>query len=260
MRDLLRSIVEDKRATLARRRASVEWQVALDGDPPPPRDFLGALRSPGTRIIAELKRRSPSVGPLAEDLEPATVARALEGAGAAALSVLTDGPRFGGSTADLAAARAATGLPLLRKDFLLDPREMRESRQAGADAVLLIVRILGPQQLPDLVAAAAEAGLVAVVEAHGESDLGRAIDCGAPVVGINSRDLDTLEIDLEAALRLGALVPHDRLRLAESGIRTREDVRAVERAGFDAMLVGEALMRDESPATAFARLLGEGAP
>jgi len=260
MRDLLRSIVADKRAALASRRTSEARLPRSDFDPPPPRDFLAALRSPGVQVVAEIKRRSPSAGRLREALDPAVLAPALEAAGAAALSVLTDGPRFGGSPEDLVAARAATRLPVLRKDFLLDPCEMRESRQLGADAVLLIVQILGPGQLGELVAAAAEAGLVAVVEAHGVVDLHRAIDCGAPVIGINSRDLDTLEVDLPSALRLAALVPTARVAIAESGIRTRGDALAVARSGFDAMLVGEALMREASPAAALARLLGRDAP
>jgi indole-3-glycerol phosphate synthase len=259
MRDLLRRIVDDKRAARARRRASADWHAALDREAPPRRDFVAALRAPGTRIVAEIKRRSPSAGPLREDLDPAAVARTLEEAGAAALSVLTDGPHFGGSLADLAAARAATRLPVLRKDFLLDPEEMRESRRIGADAALVIVRILDPDRLAELLSAATEAGVIAIVEAHGERDLDRAIASSAPVIGVNSRDLDTLEVDLTRALRLGARVPRDRATIAESGIRTGDDVLAARRAGFDAVLVGEALMRGPSPAAALAALLGREA-
>jgi len=260
MRDLLRSIVAEKRAALARRHGSRELRALLDGAPPAPRDFRATLAAPGLSIVAEIKRRSPSAGPLRADLDPGPLARALEAAGAAALSVLTEPVWFGGSPADLGAARAATRLPVLRKDFLLEPSEMRESRLLGADAVLLIARILGPSQLDELVAAATAVALACVVEAHDERDLVRAIDCRAPVIGINGRDLDTLRVDLDGALSLRARVPHDRLTLAESGVRTRADARAVAARGFDAVLVGEALMRAADPGAALRELAGGAAP
>jgi len=260
MRDLLRAIVADKRAALERRRGSREHAALLDGAATTPRDFCAALAAPGLAIVAEIKRRSPSAGALRLDLEPAPLARALEAAGARALSVLTEPTWFGGSAADLVATRAATCRPVLRKDFLLEPAEMRESRLLGADAVLLIVRILGPGQLDELVAAADEAALHCIVEAHDERDLERAIDSRAPVIGINSRDLDTLRVDLDGALALRTRVPRDRLVLAESGVRTPADVRAIAAGGFDAVLVGEALMRASDPAAALRELGGEAAP
>jgi indole-3-glycerol phosphate synthase len=254
MRDLLRSIVDAKRAA----RASRPGDRLVDRTPPgPPRDFGRALDASGLAIVAEIKRRSPSAGALRTDLEPTSFARIFESAGAAALSVLTEPSFFGGSLDDLVAARQTIGLPVLRKDFLLDPSEIEESRRAGADAVLLIARILGPGQLDELAAAADEAGLTYVVEAHDERDLARAIDHPRAVIGINSRDLDTLAIDLDRALALRSSVPAGRRTLAESGVRTRAQLRRVAERGFDALLVGEALMRAADPGAALAELVAE---
>lgn len=253
MRDLLRSIVEDKRARLASRRAETFERQAFG----PPRDFARALRTPGLAIVAEIKRRSPSAGALRMDLEPGAVARTFESAGAAGLSVLTEPCYFGGSLDDLTSARASCSLPVLRKDFLIDPSEIEESRCAGADAVLLIARILGPGQLEELAAAAVEARLAFVVEAHDERDLARAIDCPRSIIGINSRDLDTLEIDLERALALRTRVPAGRITLAESGVHTRAQARRVAESSFHGLLVGEALMRAEDPGAALREFVRE---
>ena len=254
MRDLLRSIVAGKRAALASQPRTPNREAFG-----PVRDFERSLATSGLAIVAEIKRRSPSAGALCPDLEPGTVARILESAGAAALSVLTEPTWFGGSLDDLETARRATGLAVLRKDFLLDPREIDESRSRGADAVLLIARILGPGQLEELAAAAHEAGLGCVVEAHDEKDLARAIDCPHAVIGINSRDLDTLAIDLERALALRSRVPEGRLTLAESGVRTRDQACRVAQHGFDAVLVGEALMRSPDPGATLRELaIGSG--
>jgi indole-3-glycerol phosphate synthase len=219
-------------------------RAALDA--PGPRDFAGALRRPdGTlAVIAEIKRRSPSKGELAPDLDPAVTARSYESGGAVALSVLTDRLFFGGSVDDLRAARDATTLPALRKDFTIDETQVLEARAIGADALLLIVAALPDDAvLRDLHSFAGELGLAALVEVHNEAELDRALTAGAAVVGVNSRDLGTFSEDLAVAQRLAARVPPDVVAVAESAIRAPADAGRMAAAGFDAVLVGEALVR-----------------
>ncbi len=225
---------------------------------PPVRPFAAALVRPGgVRVIAEHKRRSPSRGPIREDLAPGDVARGYEAAGAAAISVLTDEPFFGGCLAHLEEARRATALPVLRKDFVLDPWQVWEARAAGADAVLLIVAALTDADLGGLLAAAREAGVDALVEVHERGELDRALAAGARTVGVNNRDLQTLAVSLETSLALAPAIPDDLVAVAESGIRTGADVRRLRDAGFDAFLVGEQLMTAPDPGQALARLLEE---
>jgi indole-3-glycerol phosphate synthase len=254
---ILEKIVETKVAEVARLLPdAVELRAAAEASSPP-RDFEGALRRPGeVALIAEIKRRSPSAGWIREELSVAEVASAYAGAGAAALSVLTDAEYFGGSLDNLREARAAVSLPLLRKDFIIDPVQLWEARAAGADAVLLIVRILEDPLLADLGALARELGLGVLVEAHTAAEVERAVGAGATVVGINSRDLDTFHTDLNVALSLASLVPADRVVVAESGIRTSADVDRVGGVGAHAILVGESLMRQPEVARATAALVG----
>lgn len=227
-------------------------------DAPPVRRFASALARPGAvNVIAEHKRRSPSRGAIREDLAPAEVARGYEAAGAAALSVLTDGPFFGGEMAHLVEARAAVALPVLRKDFVLDPWQIWEARAAGSDAVLLIVAALEEAVLRDLLAVAGEAGMAALVEVHDRAELDRALAAGAAIVGVNNRDLRTLAVSLETSLALAPLIPDDVVAVAESGIRSGVDVRRLRDAGFDAFLVGEHIMAAPDPGRALARLLEE---
>lgn len=193
-------------------------------------------------MIAEFKRRSPSAGEIGAG-DPAAVATAYGTGGAAAMSVLTDGPFFGGSLADLEAARAASSLPVLRKDFVLDELQVWEARSAGADAVLLIVRILEDARLTGLLDLSRELRMSALVEVHDEAELERALGAGAVVIGVNNRDLDTFRTELEVTLRLAPLVPAGRILVGESGIRDGADVDRLGDAGVDAVLVGEALMR-----------------
>ncbi|HUF84632.1 MAG TPA: indole-3-glycerol phosphate synthase TrpC [Acidimicrobiia bacterium] len=225
-------------------------QAALDA--PDPRDFTGALRRPDGKlaVIAEIKRRSPSKGELAPDLDPADTARAYESGGAAALSVLTDRPFFGGSVDDLRAAREATGLPALRKDFTIDETQVLEARAIGADALLLIVTALPDDAvLRDLYDFAGDIGLAALVEVHDEAELERALRAGAATVGVNCRDLGTFAEDLAVAERLVGLLPPDVVAVAESAIRAPADGERMAAAGFDAVLVGEALVRSpDAPA------------
>ena len=211
--------------------------------------FVDALRGVRVAVIGEVKRRSPSAGSLREDLDPAERAALYARHGAAAVSVLTDAPFFGGSIEDLArAARQVAGaVPLLRKDFILDELQITEARAAGASAVLLIVRALRPERLPRLLATAADLGLDALVEVHTEPELDAAVAAGAGVIGINSRDLDTFRIDVESAWRLLARVPPDRIAVAESGMATPADVERAAAAGADAVLIGSALSIASDP-------------
>ncbi len=221
----------------------------------PTRGFRRAIERPGVAVIAEVKRRSPSAGSLAPDRDLAEIARAYEAGGARGLSVLTDARYFGGRDEDLAECRAATSLPVLRKDFLIDPYQVVESRALGADAVLLIVRALPDPLLADLAVAAREWALDALIEVHDESDLGRALALDAPLVGINNRDLATMAIDLAVTERLAARSPAGVTLVSESGIETADDVRRFARCGVRAVLVGASLLRGSDPRAAVRALV-----
>jgi indole-3-glycerol phosphate synthase / phosphoribosylanthranilate isomerase len=216
--------------------------------------FADALAAPGLGAIAEIKRRSPSAGDLRPDADPARIARAYGAAGAAAISVLVD-ERFGGTWDDLRAARAATGTPLLAKGFFSTDEHLRTAKEAGADAVLLLLRDLDDETTARLMGAAADLGLDTLVEAHDADELDRAVALGAPVIGVNARDLSTFAIDRAGQLALVARAPRDRVVVAESGISTRAQGAAAELAGADAILVGSALMRAADPAAKLADLL-----
>ncbi|HUZ43727.1 MAG TPA: indole-3-glycerol phosphate synthase TrpC [Acidimicrobiales bacterium] len=220
----------------------------------PVRDFEAALRAPGLSVIAEVKRRSPSKGDLAPDLDPAGLARAYAAGGAACLSVLTDVEFFGGSAADLAAARAATELPVLRKDFTVSALDVADARLMGADAILLIAAALSDAELAELAARAAGLGLTVLHEVHDEAELERVLDVGATLVGVNQRDLFSFEVDTDRAVRVGRSMPDGVVRVAESGISGPEDAVRLTDAGFDAVLVGESLVRSPDPAAAVAAL------
>jgi indole-3-glycerol phosphate synthase len=223
---------------------------------PPPRPLAGALRAADPpAVVAEVKRSSPSVGRIA-DTDPAARARAYEAAGAAAISVLTEARHFDGSLSDLRAARGATTLPVLRKDFLVHPAQLTEARAAGADAVLLIAAALSGLELGAMLKAAAELGLGALVETHSDDDLNAVLATDAEIVGVNARDLETLEVDGERALAILGRVPTDRVAVLESGISTREQVERALEAGASAILVGEALMRADDPGAKIRELRG----
>ena len=220
------------------------------------RGFAAALARPGqVNVIAEFKRRSPSRGAIREDADPVRIAQAYEIGGAAALSVLTDEPFFGGSIADLREARMATLLPTLRKDFIVDPYQVGESVLSGADAILLIVAALSDEELRGLHAAAREARLEVLVEVHDRAELERALAAGARMVGVNNRDLRTMTVDLGTSLSLASAIPDDVVAVAESGIRGPEDIVRLRDAGYDAFLIGEHLMAQESPAAALEALI-----
>jgi indole-3-glycerol phosphate synthase len=244
-------ILEGHRAAAAADPRPLEPLLAAARQAPPARAFTAALRSASATelaVIAEVKRRSPSKGDLAPALDPAATARAYERGGAACLSVLTDEVWFGGSAADLQAARAAVALPALRKDFTVDPRDVCDARAMGADAVLLIVAALDDGELRDLHDLAVELALDVLVEVHDEPELERAVAIGATVIGVNQRDLVTFEVDTERAVRVGAAMPDDVVRVAESGIRGPDDAARLAAAGFHAVLVGESVVTAGDPA------------
>jgi len=224
---------------------------------PAPRGYRAAVESASAdalAVIAEVKRRSPSKGDLAPGLDPAELASSYARGGAACLSVLTDEQWFGGSARDLREARQASGLPVLRKDFTVDPRDVVRARIMGADAVLLIAAALDDNQLMDFHAIAGELGLDALVEVHDEAELERAIAIGADLIGVNQRDLVTFEVDTDRAVRVGAAMPPGVVRVAESGIRGPDDARRLVEAGFHAVLVGESLVTADDPARSVADL------
>ncbi|HXH26212.1 MAG TPA: indole-3-glycerol phosphate synthase TrpC [Vicinamibacterales bacterium] len=249
-----------------------EFEAALRGRGGGSPGFVGAARqtrpeeiADGTtgidrrarpRVIAECKRRSPSRGVLAVDYDPAAIARRYEAGGAAAISVLTEPTFFDGSLEHLAAVRSAVERPLLRKDFVVDEYQLFEARAAGADAVLLIVSALAERELARLQQRAWELGLAALVEVHDEAELARAIDSGARIVGVNNRNLRTLDIDVEASYRLAAQMPKNVVAVSESGLQSRSDLERLTAAGYHAFLIGERFMTDADPARALQALIG----
>jgi len=247
--DLLARLVVEARQDLQRRRALVgqdQFERAVASYTP--KDFAGSLRRPGLAVIAEMKQRTPTMGVLTEEYSPADLAHAYADGGAAAISVLTQMASFGGRPEHIMAARAATSLPILRKDFVTDPFEIAEARAAGADAVLLIVAALESAQLGDLMAVTRSRGLAALVEVHDENETNTALEAGAQVIGVNHRDLRTFTVDLELTERLRKLIPASVVVVAESGIHGADDARRMYEAGANAILVGEALMRADDPA------------
>jgi indole-3-glycerol phosphate synthase len=223
---------------------------------PAPRDFAAALRGDGLSCIAEIKRRSPSKGDLDPGLQPELVAKEYVAGGAACLSVLTDTDYFGGSPADLAPARQASGLPVLRKDFTVQEADVADTRLMGADAVLLIVAALDDEALKRCATLAAELGLAALVEVHDAPELERALAAGSRIVGVNQRDLRTFQVDRDRACALARDIPADVLAVAESGIRDAGDARRLADAGYDAILVGETLVRADDRAGQLRELVG----
>lgn len=259
MATILDEIVESKRREVAsaRARMPLEELEAQAAGAPPVRDFRSALAGPGPiRLIAEVKKASPSAQVIRADFEPIAIARTYQAHGAACLSVLTDAPYFQGHLAHLARVRASVAIPLLRKDFLIEEYQVVEARLAGADAILLIAEILDDARLRALLDRARRLGMAALVEFHQEENLERVLAAGADLVGINNRDLHRFVTDLELTLRLRGRVPPEVVLVSESGIRTRHDVLRLEAAGVSAILVGETLMRAPDIGLAVERLLG----
>ena len=210
-----------------------------------PRGFAARLRKDSVdnlAVIAEIKRRSPSRGLLKSDLDPASISQNYEHGGASCLSVLTDEEFFGGSVTDLQQARSAVSLPVLRKDFTVSVRDVCDARIMGADCILLIAAALTRSELAEFYTFAIDLGLDVLVEVHDENELTGAIECGATLIGVNQRDLHTFEVDHQRAVRMGAMMPANVIRVAESGVKTRDDARSLRDAGYDAVLVGESLV------------------
>ena len=251
---IVAGVLED----LALRQAQVseaDLRAAI-ADVPAPRDPMPHFRAPGSSVIAEVKRKSPSKGELAEIPDPAALASEYAAGGAAAISVLTEQRRFNGSLDDLRAVRAAVDTPILRKDFIVSEYQLLEARAAGADLALLIVASLPGDRLDRLHDLAAELGLTALVEVHDEAETARAVELGAELIGVNARNLKTLEIDPGTFGRLAPLIPEDKVLVAESGIFGADDVQRFVDEGARAVLVGEALVKDGAPRDAVARMTG----
>ena len=254
MADVLRRIAAYKREEVARRKQAAVERPASE----PPRGFAAALTSarPGRlALIAEIKKASPSKGVIRPDFDPPALARAYEAGGAACLSVLTDGPSFQGADAYLQQARSATALPCLRKDFLVDPWQVAESRALGADAILVILAMVDDPLAGALLAEARRFGMDALVEVHDEAEMGRAVQLGARLIGVNNRDLRTFVTDLAVTERLAPIVPPGAVLVTESGVFTPADVVRMAAAGAKAMLVGESLMRQDDVTAATRALL-----
>lgn len=255
----LDELLDGARARVADARTAVPESELREraGTRPSPPDLVAALSGPGVAVIAEIKRASPSRGPLAPDLDAVAHATAYRDGGAAAVSVLTEPDRFDGTLEDLRVV-SELGVPTLRKDFIVHPYQVWEARAAGAAAVLLIVAALDDAGLTELLATCVEAGLDALVEVHDPSEGRRAVDSGARLIGVNARDLRTFEVDPDAFARIRPELPDDAVTVAESGIRGPDDVAAAMRAGADAVLVGESVVTADDPATAVAMLVSAG--
>jgi indole-3-glycerol phosphate synthase len=264
MSDILKKIIASKKGEVAaaKARTGMDELAVMAADMPPVRGFAQRIRtviSTGPAVIAEVKKASPSAGIIRANFYPDQIALSYESAGAACLSVLTDEPYFKGANEYLQQARDACSLPVLRKDFMVDPWQLHESRVLGADCILLIVSALERTQLQDLDGLAREIGLDVLVEVHNEDELDDALATGASMIGVNNRDLHTFTTNLDSSERLRPMIPEDRIMVTESGIHSREDVARMQQCGIQAFLVGEAFMRQEDPGNALRTLFfGEG--
>lgn len=266
MPPMLQEIIKNKAAELNDLKATPDFAEEARGTRdlaeslPPARDFTAAVSTAGgpaaTRVIAEVKKASPSKGVIREDFDPVAIACAYEANGAAAVSVLTDERYFMGSLEYLKAIRAEVALPLLRKDFIIDEYQVYEARAAGADAVLLIVAALELEALRELITLASSLGLAPLVEVHGEAEVETALNAGARIIGVNNRDLNTFRTDISTTERLAPMLPEGSVLVTESGINTPADIARLKKAGADAFLIGEALVREPDPGARLRELIG----
>ena len=257
-KNILDTIVEARRVSVAHRKRvlpDVALKIAVEKKVPPPRDFAGALTRPGLNVISELKKASPSLGVIRENYSPSVLAAGLEAAGAAALSVLTEEDFFSGSLGDLKEASKVVKIPVLRKDFIIDPWQVWETRAAGADSFLLIAAVLDDETLRELLELGHTLKMEPLVEVHSGEELVRVLDAGARIVGVNNRDLRDFQVHLETSMELIESIPEECIAVSESGLHTNQDLLRLRRAGFDAFLIGERLMKREDPGEALAELL-----
>jgi indole-3-glycerol phosphate synthase len=260
-KNILDQIVDKRRESIAHRKRvlpDVALKIAVEkGDPP--RDFAAALSRDAYNVIAELKKASPSLGMIREDYAPAALASEVEVAGAAALSVLTEEDFFSGSLADLKAARKATEIPVLRKDFIIDPWQIWEARAVGADSFLLIAAILNDANLASLLELGRSLQMEPLVEVHSREELNRVVAVGARIIGVNNRDLRDFKVRIETSLELVEAIPQDCIAVSESGLHSHDDLSRLRLAGFDAFLIGEHLMKNANPGVQLRALLGTSA-
>jgi len=257
-KNVLDRIVAARRESVAHRKRvlpEVALKIAVERKAPPPRDFPASLSRPGINIISELKKASPSRGLLRAEFAPAALAAGFEQAGAAALSVLTEEDFFSGSLADLKEASRVTTIPILRKDFIIDPWQVWETRAAGADSFLLIAAILGDELLCGLLSLGRSLKMEPLVEVHSRGELERVLAAGARIIGVNNRDLRDLSVHLETSLELIEAIPDDCIAVSESGLRTQDDLVRLRHAGFNEFLIGDHLMQQAEPAVALRALL-----
>ncbi|MDI6799835.1 MAG: indole-3-glycerol phosphate synthase TrpC [Actinomycetota bacterium] len=242
---ILDKIIAGKRAELmeTKSRHSLQEMKARAAQAGPSRDFKGSLRAPGLSLVAEIKKASPSAGIIRDDFDAKKIAKIYEAAGASAISVITEEKHFLGNLDYLSLVKRAVSLPILRKDFIIDEYQIYESKVFGADAILLIAAVLKDDELKRFIQIAEEIGLATLVEVHSEDELKRAFELGAQVIGINNRDLNTFKVDIETTFALNKLITSDKIVVAESGVKSREDILSLEEAKVDAVLIGEALMR-----------------
>jgi indole-3-glycerol phosphate synthase len=259
-KNILQTIVEARRKSIEHRQGVLPHaalKIAVETKAPKPRGFAAAIsKAGGLNVIAELKRASPSLGTIRENYDPISLAAQLERAGAAAVSVLTEEDFFKGSLSDLKSASRATNIPVLRKDFIIDPWQVWETRATGADAFLLIAAVLHDETLRDLIELGRKLDIEPIVEVHSRGELDRALACGARIVGVNNRDLRDFSVHLETSLELVKAIPDECIAVSESGLRTHDDLARLRDAGFDAFLIGEHLMKSPEPAVALQALLG----
>ncbi|MGA8037919.1 MAG: indole-3-glycerol phosphate synthase TrpC [Candidatus Acidiferrales bacterium] len=257
--NILQTIVEARRKSVQHRQnvlPQAALRIAVEKKAPKPRGFTEALSKPGINVISELKRASPSLGIIRQEYDPISLAGSLERAGAAALSVLTEEDFFHGSLTDLKSASRATNIPILRKDFIIDPWQVWETRAAGADAFLLIAAVLHDQTLQELIVLGRSLEIEPLVEVHSREELCRALDAGARIIGVNNRDLRDFSVHLEISLELIEQIPDECVAVSESGLRSQADLARLRAAGFDSFLIGEHLMTSQDPGAALKSLLG----
>lgn len=254
----LAEILAEKKKEVARLKKSMP--AAGVEDLPPIRDFKSAISTPQRiNLIAEIKFASPSAGPIRLKTDPVPIGRAYQDAGAAAISLLTDKRFFQGDLNNMPPLKKAISLPILRKDFIIDVVQVREALVYGADAVLLIARILSQAQLTELISACRETGVAYLAEVHDNDDLEKVIDCGAEIIGINNRDLDSFSVDINTTFKLAPMVPDSSILVSESGLNSEKDIRSLKSAGVQAVLVGSALMKSDDPSCKTAELVAAGA-